>query len=99
MFRDRPLLMSDESCVWWLCSRELVALRTSIVFLTVYVAERIGLPYPPPYLAPTTKGPVILKGVNFASAAAGILRSTGYNFVSMEEMHQHTESIYIYLYV
>ena len=50
----------------------------------LYLAEAIGLPYPPPYLAPTTKGPSILTGVNFASAASGILRSTGFNFVSME---------------
>uniref|UniRef100_A0A803LM77 Uncharacterized protein n=1 Tax=Chenopodium quinoa TaxID=63459 RepID=A0A803LM77_CHEQI len=31
----------------------------------------------PPYLAPTTKGSVILKGVNYASGGAGILNETG----------------------
>nr|GLL48467.1 GDSL esterase/lipase At4g16230-like [Ipomoea trifida] len=33
--------------------------------------------FTPPYLAPTTSGPVILQGVNFASGAAGILNETG----------------------
>lgn len=45
------------------------------------IAELIHLPYPPPYLAPTTKGNALLQGVSFASAAAGILRATGFNFV------------------
>uniref|UniRef100_A0A7N0ZSF7 Uncharacterized protein n=1 Tax=Kalanchoe fedtschenkoi TaxID=63787 RepID=A0A7N0ZSF7_KALFE len=35
----------------------------------------------PPYLAPTTSGPVVLKGVNYASGGAGILNHTGYIFI------------------
>ncbi|XP_021752378.1 GDSL esterase/lipase At4g16230-like [Chenopodium quinoa] len=35
----------------------------------------------PPYLAPTTKGSVILKGVNYASGGAGILNETGSIFI------------------
>ncbi|KAG8658914.1 hypothetical protein MANES_03G205600v8 [Manihot esculenta] len=31
----------------------------------------------PPYLAPTTAGPVVLKGVNYASGGGGILNLTG----------------------
>ncbi|KAG7620683.1 GDSL lipase/esterase [Arabidopsis suecica] len=31
----------------------------------------------PPYLAPTTRGPLILNGVNYASGGSGILNSTG----------------------
>ncbi|XP_076945927.1 GDSL esterase/lipase At4g16230-like [Bidens hawaiensis] len=37
--------------------------------------------YTPPYLAPTTVGPVILKGVNYASGGSGILNETGNIFV------------------
>uniref|UniRef100_A0A1J3JE76 GDSL esterase/lipase n=2 Tax=Noccaea caerulescens TaxID=107243 RepID=A0A1J3JE76_NOCCA len=33
--------------------------------------------FTPPYLAPTTRGSVILKGVNYASGGGGILNSTG----------------------
>ncbi|CAN1162963.1 GDSL esterase/lipase At4g16230 [Linum perenne] len=33
--------------------------------------------FTPPYLAPTTTGPVILQGVNYASGAGGILNHTG----------------------
>ncbi|KAL6186073.1 hypothetical protein ACLB2K_042195 [Fragaria x ananassa] len=33
--------------------------------------------FTPPYLAPTTAGPVILRGVNYASGGAGILNETG----------------------
>jgi hypothetical protein len=45
-------------------------------------AELLDLPFPPPYLAPTTKGKAILQGVNYASGAGGYIRSTGFNFVS-----------------
>jgi hypothetical protein len=48
-----------------------------------FAAEKIGIAHAPPYLAPTTKGPAILQGVNFASAGAGILDSTGYEYVRL----------------
>ncbi|KAM5568713.1 GDSL esterase/lipase [Rosa sericea] len=37
--------------------------------------------FTPPYLAPTTAGPVILRGVNYASGGGGILNETGKIFV------------------
>nr|XP_043639387.1 GDSL esterase/lipase At4g16230-like [Erigeron canadensis] len=40
----------------------------------------------PPYLAPTTVGPVILQGVNYASGAGGILNETGANYVGRISM-------------
>ncbi|OMO65840.1 Lipase, GDSL [Corchorus olitorius] len=41
--------------------------------------EELGFKdYSPPFLDPNTTGDVILKGVNYASAASGILNSTGY---------------------
>lgn len=46
-----------------------------------FVSELIGLPFPPPYLAPTTKGTAMLQGVSYASSAGGILRSSGFDFV------------------
>ncbi|KAK6920333.1 GDSL lipase/esterase [Dillenia turbinata] len=41
------------------------------------IAELLGLPYPPPYCDPSTNGPQMLRGVNYASAASGILDDTG----------------------
>nr|XP_011462225.1 PREDICTED: GDSL esterase/lipase At4g16230-like [Fragaria vesca subsp. vesca] len=46
------------------------------------IGESLGFKeFTPPYLAPTTAGPVILKGVNYASGAGGILNETGKLFV------------------
>lgn len=44
--------------------------------------QELGLEdFSPPYLAPTTSGPVILQGVNYASS--GILNVTGKIFVRL----------------
>ncbi|KAG0593354.1 hypothetical protein KC19_1G323200 [Ceratodon purpureus] len=43
--------------------------------------DRIGLPYPPASLAPTSRGPAILRGLNYASGAAGILDGSGANYI------------------
>ena len=42
----------------------------------------MGLPYPPPAKAPSSRGFAILKGLNYASGAGGILDGTGANYVS-----------------
>ena len=42
----------------------------------------MGLPYPPPAKAPSSRGSAILKGLNYASGAGGILDGTGANYVS-----------------
>ncbi|KAK7348057.1 hypothetical protein VNO80_22606 [Phaseolus coccineus] len=41
------------------------------------IGQELGMDLTPPYLAPTTVGPVILKGVNYASGGGGILNLTG----------------------
>ncbi|KAI3902371.1 hypothetical protein MKW92_052612 [Papaver armeniacum] len=42
------------------------------------IGEELGLnAYIPPYLAPTTVGDVVLRGVNYASGSSGILNDTG----------------------
>ncbi|XP_020202215.2 GDSL esterase/lipase At4g16230-like isoform X2 [Cajanus cajan] len=41
------------------------------------IGQEMGIDFTPPYLAPTTAGPVILNGVNYASGAGGILNLTG----------------------
>ncbi|KAI3899195.1 hypothetical protein MKW92_005659 [Papaver armeniacum] len=42
------------------------------------VGEELGLSaYIPPYLAPTTVGDVVLRGINYASGGSGILNETG----------------------
>ncbi|RZC71665.1 hypothetical protein C5167_034834 [Papaver somniferum] len=46
------------------------------------IGEEMGLKdYIPPYLAPTTVGDVVLRGVNYASGGAGILNDTGAIYV------------------
>ncbi|KAL5714676.1 hypothetical protein ACHQM5_016605 [Ranunculus cassubicifolius] len=45
-----------------------------------FLGEKMGLPYLPPYAAPSTAGSRILNGVNYASAAAGILDETGQHY-------------------
>ncbi|XP_042494407.1 GDSL esterase/lipase At1g71250-like isoform X2 [Macadamia integrifolia] len=44
------------------------------------LGEMLGLPYIPAYADPTTAGAKILGGVNYASAAAGILEETGQHY-------------------
>lgn len=45
------------------------------------IGQKLGAKkFIPPYLAPTTKGNVILKGVNYASGSSGILNETGIKF-------------------
>ncbi|RZB90446.1 GDSL esterase/lipase [Glycine soja] len=46
-------------------------------FLFVQVCQEMGIGFTPPYLAPTTVGPGVLEGVNYASGASGILNLTG----------------------
>lgn len=41
----------------------------------------LGVPYPPAFADPNTAGSRMLGGVNYASAAAGILDETGQNYV------------------
>jgi hypothetical protein len=50
--------------------------------------DKIGLPYPPASLAPTSRGPAILRGLNYASGAAGILDGSGANYVRYSFFHQ-----------
>ncbi|CAI9094560.1 OLC1v1030320C1 [Oldenlandia corymbosa var. corymbosa] len=46
------------------------------------VGEELGfIEFTPPFLAPNTTSQIVLKGVNYASAAVGILNETGMNFV------------------
>ncbi|GLJ29336.1 hypothetical protein SUGI_0578520 [Cryptomeria japonica] len=46
---------------------------------------------PQPYLAPTTKGALILPGVNYASGASGILNVTGSLFAARIVLQQQVE--------
>ncbi|KAG0620335.1 hypothetical protein M758_4G208400 [Ceratodon purpureus] len=45
------------------------------------LCEYMGLPYPPPAKAPSSRGFAILKGLNYASGAGGILDGTGANYI------------------
>lgn len=48
-----------------------------------FVAEKLGIPSPPPYLSVSQNDDALLKGVNYASGGAGILNDTGLYFVSI----------------
>ncbi|KAJ7518955.1 hypothetical protein O6H91_20G016800 [Diphasiastrum complanatum] len=48
--------------------------------VTDFIAERLGLPFPMPYLHPEAKGEKIVKGVNFASSGSGYFDGTAQNF-------------------
>ncbi|KAM0943094.1 putative triacylglycerol lipase [Dioscorea sansibarensis] len=50
--------------------------------VTDYGARWLGLPFPPPYLSLQSLTTKILRGVNYASAAAGILDETGRHYGS-----------------
>ncbi|GAV72008.1 Lipase_GDSL domain-containing protein [Cephalotus follicularis] len=45
-----------------------------------YIGEMLGVPYPAPYADPNTVGARMVGGVNYASAAAGILDDTGQHY-------------------
>ncbi|XP_061346784.1 GDSL esterase/lipase At4g16230-like [Gastrolobium bilobum] len=41
------------------------------------IEQQLGLCFTPPYLSPTTAGSTVLRGVNYASGAGGILNNSG----------------------
>lgn len=50
--------------------------------ITDIIGQQVGFKiFTPPYLAPTTRGAVILQGVNYASGGGGIVNETGVLFV------------------
>ncbi|CAI0556072.1 unnamed protein product [Linum tenue] len=52
------------------------------------LAELLGLPYPPAFADPNTAGARLLGGVNYASAAAGILDETGQHYGQRYSLRQ-----------
>jgi len=52
-----------------------------VCYLVKFVAEKLGIPSPPPYLSLLPNDDKLLKGVNYASGGAGILNDTGLYFV------------------
>ncbi|RWW54075.1 hypothetical protein BHE74_00039370 [Ensete ventricosum] len=50
---------------------------------TILSGQALGLmEFTPPFLAPSTAGDVVLKGVNYASGGAGILNKTGQDIIA-----------------
>ncbi|KAK2658489.1 hypothetical protein Ddye_005022 [Dipteronia dyeriana] len=45
-----------------------------------FIAKMMGVPYPPPFADPNAVGTKLLGGVNYASAAAGILDESGRHY-------------------
>lgn len=48
--------------------------------------------FTPPYLAPTTVGPIVLQGVNYASGSSGILNESGANYVGRIAMDEQLDN-------
>uniref|UniRef100_A0A2K1ZL74 GDSL-motif lipase/hydrolase family protein n=1 Tax=Populus trichocarpa TaxID=3694 RepID=A0A2K1ZL74_POPTR len=59
------------------------------------IGQEVGLKnFPPPCLAPTTVGDVLLNGVNYASSGSGILKATGESYgdhISLENQISYFE--------
>ncbi|XP_078163737.1 GDSL-motif lipase 7 [Carex rostrata] len=53
-----------------------------------YAARYLGVKSPPPYLSLSSKSNLVLRGVNYASAAAGILDETGKHYGSRVTMNE-----------
>ena len=56
--------------------------QLNLFFFSNFVGELLGLPYLPTFADSSTTGGNVLRGVNYASAAAGILDETGRNLVT-----------------
>ncbi|KAG6494365.1 hypothetical protein ZIOFF_049390 [Zingiber officinale] len=54
-------------------------------------AKYLGLPFPPPYLSVPSGAAMIMGGVNYGSAAAGILDETGNNYGSKISLNEQIE--------
>lgn len=55
--------------------------------------EKLGLPYLPAYADPFTSGSTLLHGVNYASAAGGIMDETGQHYVTIPNFnHYHIDN-------
>eukprot|EP01018_Ginkgo_biloba_P038529 Gb_24613 [translate_table: standard] len=52
------------------------------------LANLLGLPFIPPYLDSSTHGRNVVRGVNYASAAGGILDESGKNYVARISFNQ-----------
>ncbi|CAI0556073.1 unnamed protein product [Linum tenue] len=59
-----------------------------LFFFLFCTAELLGLPYPPAFADPNTAGARLLGGVNYASAAAGILDETGQHYGQRYSLRQ-----------
>ncbi|KAL2652744.1 hypothetical protein R1flu_020872 [Riccia fluitans] len=55
------------------------------------LSQKFGLPFLPAYLDPRSRGPAILGGINYASAASGILDSTGENYIARLSMNKQIQ--------
>ncbi|CAM6105719.1 unnamed protein product [Calypogeia fissa] len=60
-----------------------------------FISEILDLPHPPPFMAPTTTGTNLTQGVNYGSAAGGILDSTGSLYLERIGMNQQIRNFEI----
>lgn len=58
-----------------------------VFYIFMWTAEQLGLPLIPAHSEASSSGEQMRFGVNYASAASGILDDTGRNFVSSLILH------------
>ncbi|RRT74411.1 hypothetical protein B296_00013137 [Ensete ventricosum] len=63
--------------------------------MSAFAGTLLGLPLIPPFNNPKTTGSHILQGVNFASAASGILDDTGRLYVGDPNTHTHHPALIV----
>ena len=71
------------------CYTTMFICKCVVLFSMTFVALKLGLPLVPIFADNTTQGDKLLQGVNFASAASGIMGYTGLNFVRVLTISIH----------
>ncbi|RLN09068.1 GDSL esterase/lipase [Panicum miliaceum] len=79
-----PMSLAKSNYPWYgidYPGREATGRFTNGKTIGDYMADKFGVPSPPPFLSLSLAGKDVLGGVNFASGGAGILNETGVYFV------------------
>ncbi|OEL17059.1 GDSL esterase/lipase [Dichanthelium oligosanthes] len=79
-----PMSLAKSNYPWYgidYPSRQATGRFTNGKTIGDYMADKLGVPSPPPFLSLSRAGKDVLGGVNFASGGAGILNETGVYFV------------------
>lgn len=93
-----PMSLAKSNYPWYgidYPNREATGRFTNGKTIGDYMAEKFGVPPPPPFLSLRMTGKDVLGGVNFASGGAGILNETGVYFVQYLSFDEQISSFEI----